>query len=145
MLSRQALDHIERTAEQIENIQRGAYVLLEGTADPEIIVIATGSEVKLAYNVCQRLNRQGRQIRLVSMPSTDVFDAQDQAYRDTVLPLTCRRRIAVEAGISDYWRKYTGLDGRVLGIDRFGESAPAADVYEYLGITEDSSHPGARI
>lgn len=138
LFSRQGLGHIERTTEQIDNIQRGAYVLLGNDAEPEVIVIATGSEVELAYNVCQRLNRQGRKIRLVSMPSTDVFDTQDQAYRDNVLPPACRKRIAVEAGVTDYWRKYTGLDGQVLGIDRFGESAPAADVYNYLGITESA-------
>ena len=135
LFSRQNLNYISRTAEQVGNIQRGGYILIDGGKTPEVIVIATGSEVEIAYNTCQQLNRQGVQVRLVSMPSTDVFDTQDKAYRDEVLIPACRNRIAIEAGISDYWRKYVGLDGKVLGIDRFGESAPAAAVYEYLELT----------
>jgi len=138
LLSRQNLNHITRTGEQINNIRRGGYILVDGGNTPAVIVIATGSEVEIAYNTCQQLNKQGNQIRLVSMPATDVFDAQDESYRDEVLPPGCRNRIAIEAGVSDYWRKYVGLDGKVLGIDRFGESAPAATVYEYLGLTESA-------
>jgi Transketolase len=103
---------------------------------PELIIIATGSEVELSLNVTRRMNEAGHRIRLVSMPSTNVFDAQDLAYRDMVLPPPCRKRIAVEAGVGDYWRKYTGIDGKVLGVDTFGESAPGPDVYEYFGLTE---------
>lgn len=136
LFSRQTLKHITRTAGQIENIRRGAYVLVEGSETPEIVIIATGSEVALAHNVVRKLNEDGRSIRLVSMPSAEVFDAQDGSYRDKVLPPECRKRIAVEAGVADYWVKYVGLDGKVLGIDRFGESAPGPDVFEYLGITE---------
>ena len=135
LFSRQNLGQIPRTAEQISNIRRGGYILVDAGRSPAVIVIATGSEVEIAYNTCKQLNNQGMQIRLVSMPSTDVFDAQDEAYRYGVLPPDCRNRIAIEAGVSDYWRKYVGLDGKVLGIDRFGESAPAATVYEYLGLT----------
>jgi transketolase len=135
LLSRQNLNHITRTAEQIRNVRRGGYILIDVGNTPAVIVIATGSEVEIAYNTCQQLNKQGNQIRLVSMPATDVFDAQDESYRDAVLPPGCRNRIAIEAGVSDYWRKYVGLDGKVLGVDRFGESAPAATVYEYLGLT----------
>lgn len=137
LFSRQNLEHIPRTAAQIEAIGRGGYVLIEGSSSPELVVIATGSETGLAYNVVKEMNNQGNGIRLVSMPSTDVFDAQDALYRDMVLPPDCRKRIAVEAGVSDYWRKYVGLDGEVLGIDRFGESAPGPDVYDYLGLDED--------
>jgi len=136
LLSRQNLKHILRTDEQINNVQRGAYILIEGSKTPDLIIIATGSEVELALNVCQQLNGQGHHIRLVSMPSTDVFDAQDNTYREMVLPSVCRKRIAVEAGIPDYWRKYVGLDGKVLGVNTFGESAPAGDVYKHFGLTE---------
>ena len=91
-----------------------------------------------ALEAAEKLNRDGHRIRVVSMPSTDVFDAQDQTYRDTVLPPTCRKRIAVEAGIPDYWHKYVGLEGRVLGVPTFGESAPGPEVYEYFGITTEN-------
>ena len=136
LFSRQNLKHIPRNEEQIRNISRGGYVLIAGGNTPEVIIIATGSEVALAYNVTQRLNGEGRRIRLISMLSTDVFDAQDASWRDSVLPPSCRKRIAVEAGIGDYWRKYVGLDGKVLGINTFGESAPGPVVYEHFGLTE---------
>ncbi len=135
LLSRQNLPHIERSETQIGNIRRGAYILLEPAGGPDIIVIATGSEVELAMAVAGDLNADGARVRVVSMPCADVFDDQDQAYRDEVLPPDCRKRIAVEAGVSDYWRKYVGLDGQVLGVDTFGESAPAKDVFEYFGFT----------
>ena len=136
LFSRQNLKHIPRSDEQVGNISRGGYVLVDGGPAPEAIIIATGSEVGIAFNVAQRLNGEGRRIRLVSMPSTDVFDAQDAAWRDQVLPPQCRKRIAVEAGVGEYWRKYIGLDGRTLGVDTFGQSAPGPDVYEYFGLTE---------
>ncbi len=136
LLSRQNLKFIPRTEQQIANINRGAYVLVDCGNDPELIIIATGSEVEMAFNTASQMNQHGHRVRMVSMPSTDVFDRQDDNYRESVLPTNCRRRIAVEAGVSDYWRKYVGLDGAVLGIDRFGESAPAAAVYEYLGLTQ---------
>lgn len=135
LFSRQNLKHIPRTDEQINNIQRGAYILIEGSKTPDVIIIATGSEMELALNVCQQLNGQGHHIRLVSMPSTDTFDAQDAVWRDMVLPPACRKRVAVEAGIPDYWSKYVGLDGKVLGVNTFGESAPAGDVYKHFGLT----------
>jgi len=138
LLSRQTLHHIERTRDQIRDISRGGYILLEPDADAEIIVIATGSEVELALDVAQQLNANGAATRVVSMPSCDVFDRQDQDYRDQVLPPDCRKRIAVEAGVSDYWRKYVGLEGKVLGIDTFGESAPAQDVFRHFGFTEEN-------
>ena len=135
LFSRQKLAHMQRTSNQIENIKKGAYVLLDCENDPEIIVIATGSEVDLTMSTANKLNQAGHKIRVVSMPATDVFDTQDQAYRDSVLPPSCRKRISVEAGVTDYWRKYVGLDGRVLGVDNFGESAPGNEVFEHFGLT----------
>lgn len=135
LLSRQNLPHIERSLEQIELIHRGAYVLIESEGSPDAIIIATGSEVGIAVETAQQLKQKGRNIRVVSMPSCDTFDAQDEHYRSTVLPPDCRIRIAIEAGSPDYWRKYVGLDGDVLGVATFGESAPAQHVYEHFGIT----------
>ncbi len=134
LFSRQKLAHMSRSSKQIENIKRGAYVLLDCQGEPEVIIIATGSEVELAINTANKLNANGQKIRVVSMPATDLFDAQEQSYRDSVLPPFCRKRIAVEAGVTDYWRKYVGLDGAVSGIDSFGESAPANDVFEYFNF-----------
>jgi transketolase len=136
LFSRQTLKHIPRNDDQISNIERGAYILIDSGEKPDAIIISTGSEVELAYNVTQELNSKGQNIRLVSMPCTKIFDAQDIDYRDTVLPPDCRRRIAVEAGVSDYWRKYVGIDGQILGIDTFGESAPGPIVFEHFGLTE---------
>jgi len=135
LLSRQNLPHQTRTPQQVAAISRGGYVLIGDSERPDTIIIATGSELALAVAAAGQLNARGRHIRVVSMPSTDVFDAQDQAYRDAVLPPDCRHRIAVEAGVPDYWYKYVGLDGRVLGVARFGLSAPAAAVFEYLNLT----------
>ncbi|MFQ5659973.1 MAG: transketolase [Gammaproteobacteria bacterium] len=135
LLSRQALAHIDRSGDQIKNIQRGGYVLVKGTDTPDVIIIATGSEVAIAVETANRLNLNDLNIRVVSMPSTNVFDAQDEQYRHAVLPPGCRRRIAIEAGIPDFWRKYVGLDGEVLGVPGFGESAPAADVFQRFDIT----------
>jgi len=135
LFSRQALPHQSRDAGQLAAIARGAYVLRDCDADPEAIIIATGSEVALAMAAAEQLAGQGRAIRVVSMPSTDVFDAQDAAYRESVLPVAVRARVAVEAGVSDYWRKYVGLDGEIVGIDSFGESAPASVVFEHFGFT----------
>ena len=136
LFSRQTLKHIPRNEEQISNIERGAYILIDSGGKPDVFVISTGSEVGLAYNVTQELNSKGQNIRLVSMPCTKIFDTQDIDYRDTVFPPDCRRRIAVEAGVSDYWRKYVGIDGQILGIDTFGESAPGPIVFEHFGLTE---------
>jgi transketolase len=135
LFSRQKLAHMDRTPKQIENIKKGAYVLLDCEGDPEVIIIATGSEVEMAMSTARKLNDTGRKIRVVSMPATDLFDSQDQDYRDSVLPPACRQRISVEAGVTDYWRKYVGLDGMVLGVDNFGESAPANDVFEHFSLT----------
>ncbi len=138
LLSRQALAPQPRTAEQLRNIQRGGYILLDAAGTPDCILIATGSEVALAMAAAAELRAAGRSISVVSMPSTDLFDAQDSAYRNTVLPPSVRCRIAVEAAAADYWTKYTGLDGRVIGLTRFGESAPGPTVMERLGFTVDN-------
>jgi transketolase len=133
LLSRQGLPHLQRDSEQIDNIKRGAYVLIAGSDNPDLTLIATGSEVSLAVEAAAKLEQY--KIRVVSMPSTDTFDAQDEDYRNSVLIPECRNRIAIEAGIPDYWSKYVGLDGNVLGVPTFGESAPGSKVYEHFGLT----------
>ncbi|APZ44273.1 transketolase [Acidihalobacter ferrooxydans] len=133
ILSRQNLPHQTRSDEQIAAIARGGYVLKDCDGTPDAIIIATGSEVGLAMDAAAELS--GKKIRVVSMPSTDAFDAQDDAYKESVLPRAVRARVAVEAGVTDYWRKYVGLDGAVVGIDTFGESAPAAALFKYFGFT----------
>ena len=138
LFSRQNLMHLKRTKSQLENIKRGGYTLIEGSEDPDVIVIATGSEVEIAFNVATRLNEKTNKIRVVSMPSTDVYDKQEINYKETVLPSSCRNRIAIEAGVTDYWIKYTGLDGLTLGVDTFGESAPAKEVFAYFELTENN-------
>lgn len=135
LLSRQNLPAQQRTADQLQNIRRGGYILLDCSGVPEAILIATGSEVSLAVEAAQALNQSGRRIRVVSMPSTDRFDAQDETYRESVLPAAVTRRLAIEAGAKDYWYKYVGLQGKIIGLDRYGESAPAAAVFEFLGFT----------
>ncbi len=138
LFSRQNLPPQQRTAGQIADVTRGGYVLVEPEGGPEAILIASGSEVALAVAAAAQLHGEGRRLRVVSMPCTDRFDAQDAAYRETVLPRAVRARVAVEAGCSDGWRKYVGLDGEVVGIDRFGESAPADALLQYFGFTVDN-------
>jgi transketolase len=134
IFSRQNLAHQARSNAQVRDIARGGYVLRDSVGAPELILIATGSEVGLAMQAAERL---GDTVRVVSMPSTDVFDRQDAQYRDSVLPRACRRRVAIEAGVTDFWRKYVGLDGAVVGIDEFGASAPAEALFPYFGFTVD--------
>jgi transketolase len=138
IFSRQNLKHMNRTADQIADIRRGGYVLFDCEGTPEAVIIGTGSEVGLAMDAASALTEKGRKVRVVSMPSTDVFDAQDAAYRESVLPAAVMARVAVEAGVTDYWRKYVGLDGKVIGLDTFGESAPADQVYKHFGITAEN-------
>ncbi|MAM71521.1 MAG: transketolase [Gammaproteobacteria bacterium] len=135
VFSRQGLGHLARTETQVSNIARGAYVLCDCEEEPEIIVIATGSELDPSLVAVQDAQVKGIQVRLVSMPSTDVFDAQDEEYRESVLPAAVRKRLAVEAAQQDYWYKYVGLDGAVVGMNSFGESAPGAQVMEHFGFT----------
>lgn len=138
IFTRQALPHQQRDAEQLANVARGAYVLSDCDGEPEAIIIATGSEVKLAMAAQEVLSAKGKKVRVVSMPSTDVFDSQDGDYCESVLPSSVPTRVAVEAAHRDYWYKYVGLDGRIVGMDSFGESAPADALFEYFGITTDA-------
>ncbi len=136
LFSRQNLPFQTRSAEQIALIGCGAYVLAD-VDRPRAVIIATGSEVALAIGAQRELEGQGIAVRVVSMPCTSVFDRQDAAYKDAVLPSGVKR-VAVEAGVTDYWRKYVGLDGAVVGLDRFGESAPAGDLFKFFGFTVES-------
>jgi transketolase len=122
----------------LELIERGGYILSDCNGTPDAIIIATGSEVELAVGAAKELNDKGKKIRVVSMPSTDVFDAQDEGYRESVLPSSVIKRVAVEAGVSDGWIKYVGLQGKVVGINRFGESAPAPELFKEYGFTIDN-------
>jgi len=135
IFSRQNLAQQPRTEEQLANIAKGGYILNDCDGTPELILIATGSEVELAVNAAAELTAAGRKVRVVSMPATDLFDKQDAAYRESVLPADVTARIAVEAGIADYWYKYVGLDGKVLGMTSFGESAPAGELFKLFGFT----------
>ena len=136
IFSRQGLDHQTRSAEQLAGIAKGGYVLKDCDGTPDAIIIATGSEVALAMAAADKLS--GKKIRVVSMPSTNVFDAQDADYKESVLPAGVTARVAVEAGVTDGWYKYVGMNGQVVGIDRFGESAPAPALFEYFGFTADA-------
>jgi transketolase len=138
IFSRQALPHLERTEEQLLAIAKGAYVLRDCDGEPEAIIIGTGSEVALAVDAYNDLTAKGRKVRVVSMPSMDVFDAQDAAYKESVLPEGVKARVAVEAGVTSLWPKYVGMHGKVIGVDRFGESAPAGDVYKEFGVTAEN-------
>ena len=138
IFSRQNLAHTARSAAQIEAIERGGYILRDTDGTPDAIIIATGSEVELAVKAAEALSSKGKQVRVVSMPSTNVFDAQDQAYRDAVLPPAVTRRVVVEAGVTDGWWKYAGTGGKVVGLDRFGESAPAGQLFKEFGFTVDN-------
>jgi transketolase len=138
LFTRQSTPFVKRTPEQLELVRRGGYVIAEAAGSaPRAVIIATGSEVALAMQAQQQLAAEGTPVRVVSMPSTHVFDAQDEAYRASVLPRGMPR-VAVEAGVSDYWRKYVGLEGAVVGIDRFGESAPAGELFKHFGFTPEN-------
>ncbi|MFZ3320870.1 MAG: transketolase [Usitatibacter sp.] len=136
-LSRQNLPFVKRSPEAIAAIRKGGYVVSEAAAAPRAAIIATGSEVSIALTAQKTLADEGIPVRVVSMPCTSIFDRQDAAWRDSVLPRKLPR-VAIEAGVTDYWRKYVGLEGEAVGIDRFGESAPAPEVYKFVGI--DAAH-----
>ncbi|AFP84780.1 transketolase [secondary endosymbiont of Ctenarytaina eucalypti] len=138
ILSRQNLAQQDRTAQQLADIARGGYVLKDCAGQPELILIATGSEVELAVEAYQQLRNEDRKVRVVSLPSTDVFDAQDGAYRESVLPKEVTARIAIEAGITDYWYKYVGLKGKIIGMTTFGASAPAEELFKFFGFTVEN-------
>jgi transketolase len=136
LFSRQNVAFQKRAAGTLANIHRGGYVLSTETGALKAVIIATGSEVPMALDAQTELARRGVAVRVVSMPCTQAFDRQDADYRNRVLP-TGIPRVSVEAGITDYWRKYVGLDGATVGIDSFGESAPAAELYRHFGITAE--------
>ena len=137
VLTRQGLPQHERSAEQQAAVARGGYVLIECGGEPECVVIASGSEVGIAADAVRALNAAGRRVRLVSMPSTELFDAQDPAYRQSVLPRAVRRRVAVEAGATLSWWRYVGTDGRVIGLDEFGASGKGAELFAHFGFTAE--------
>ncbi|WP_296266154.1 transketolase [Pseudomonas sp. UBA6562] len=138
IFSRQNLQHQDRSPEQIAQISRGGYILRDCQGEPELILIATGSEVGLATDAAAKLTEQGRKVRVVSMPSTSVFDAQDAAYRQSVLPVEVSARIAIEAAHADFWYKYVGLEGRIIGMTTYGESAPAGELFKEFGFTVEN-------
>ena len=138
IFSRQNLPHQSRDAQQLGDIVRGAYVLKDCAGEPELILISTGSEIGLAVAAYDKLSEQGRKVRVVSMPSTSVFDQQDAGYKQSVLPVQVGARIAIEASHADYWYKYVGLEGRIIGMTSFGESAPAPALFEHFGFTVDN-------
>jgi transketolase len=135
IFTRQALPFQQRSEQQLADIRRGGYVLVDCDGEPEIVLMATGSEVGITVDAASQLTSEGVKVRVVSMPCTELFDAQDAAYKESVLPAGVRRRIAVEAAIPDSWYKYTGLDGCVIGMETFGESAPASILFEHFGFT----------
>ncbi|MAL93404.1 MAG: transketolase [Pseudomonas sp.] len=138
IFSRQNLPFHVRDNETEAAIARGGYILNNCAGEPELILIATGSEVSLAVQAADKLAEQGRKVRVVSMPCTSVFDAQDAAYKQLVLPVEVGARIAIEAAHADYWYKYVGLDGRIIGMTTYGESAPAGQLFEEFGFTVDN-------
>ena len=138
VFSRQGLAPMKRSDQQLANAARGGYVLRATDATPDAILIATGSEVELAMAAAEVLAGKGKQVSVVSMPCVDVFLQQDAAYRESVLPAAVRARVAVEAGMKDYWYKFVGLDGAVVGMESFGESAPAGDLFQHFGFTVEN-------
>jgi transketolase len=138
LFSRQGLAHQPRSAEQLAGAARGAYVLRDCAQAPQALILATGSEVGMAVEAGEILARKGIATRVVSMPSSDVFDAQTPAYRESVLPAAVKARASVEAGVTDCWYKYIGDHGRAVGVDSFGLSAPYEKVYEHFGLNANS-------
>ncbi|ALR77613.1 transketolase [[Enterobacter] lignolyticus] len=144
ILSRQNLLQMARSTEQVQAIARGGYVLKDAGGKPDLILIATGSEVEITVQAAETLRAEGVNVRVVSLPSTDVFDAQDEQYRESVLPSGVTARVAVEAGIADYWYKYVGLKGAIVGMRQYGESAPADKLFPHFGFTVDNVLAQAR-
>ena len=138
IFSRQNLKAQARTAEQLANVAKGAYVLQDCAGTPELILIATGSEVQLAMDAAAALTEQGKHVRVVSMPSTTEFDKQDAAYKESVLPRAVTKRVAIEAAHTDFWYKYVGFEGTVVGMTTFGESAPGNVLLNHFGFTVEN-------
>ncbi|WP_227318755.1 transketolase [Cedecea davisae] len=144
ILSRQNLVQMGRSPEQLKAVSRGGYILKDSVGKPDIILIATGSEMEITVEAAKMLGDEGHKVRVVSIPSTDVFDAQDEAYQESVLPSDVSARVAVEAGIADYWYKYVGLKGAIVGMTTFGESAPAGKLFPFFGFTAENVVAKAR-
>jgi len=145
VFSRQNLAHNPRSEEQVRDIARGGYVLIDAEGgQPDVILMSTGSEIGITVEAAKQLAADGIKVRVVSMPCTQLFDQQSPEWREGVLPGACRKRVAIEAGVSDFWRKYVGLDGAVIGIDRFGASAPADRLYQEFGFTVETIVAAAR-
>ena len=138
VLTRQGVPYQERSATQVEQIARGGYVLKDTDGLPDIVFIATGSEVQLAVSAAEKLAADGVKARVVSMPSTDVFEAQEAAYQESVLPAAVTARVVIEAGVTATWWRYAGATGTIIGLDRFGESAPANELFEHFGFSTDN-------
>jgi transketolase len=138
IFSRQGLPAQARDAEQLANVAKGGYVLQDCAGTADLILIATGSEVGLAMDSAKALTAKGKKVRVVSMPSTNVFDAQDAAYKASVLPSNVTKRVAIEAAHADYWYKYVGFDGAMVGMTTFGESAPGGDLLKHFGFTVEN-------
>ncbi|WP_308428106.1 transketolase-like TK C-terminal-containing protein, partial [Aidingimonas halophila] len=144
VLSRQGLPHQSRDKQQLANILRGGYILQDSEGTPELILIATGSEVGLAMDAAAELASAGRAVRVVSMPATDVFDAQDADYRNSVLPPSVTRRLAIEAAHPMPWYRYVGPEGDIIAMDTFGESGKAGDLFAHFGFRVDNVVERAR-
>lgn len=138
VLTRQNLEQMPRDEETLKNVARGGYILKDCAGTPELILIATGSEVALAFHAAEELEKEGKKVRVVSMPCCEEFDRQDAAYKAKVLPAECRARVAIEAGATTTWYKYVGLDGKVIGLDHYGASAPAGLLFERYGFTVEN-------
>ena len=144
IFTRQNVQHQERSDEQLAAISKGAYILKDCDGEPQVILMGTGSEVELATTAAESLTADGIKVRVVSMPCVDLFDQQDAAYKESVLPAAVSARVAIEAGSTGLWYKYVGLQGAVIGLDRFGESAPAKELFEFFGITADKMVAAAK-
>jgi len=138
VLTRQKVAAQAHNAQNLSDVKRGAYILIDTEGTPDCILIATGSEVALACAAASKLNAKGRKIRVVSMPSQDVFDKQDDVYKNKVLPQGITKRVAIEAASSQSWYKYVGLSGKIIGLDRYGESAPDKILFEFFGFSEEN-------
>ncbi|MDP8079203.1 transketolase [Phocoenobacter skyensis] len=138
IFTRQNLTQMDRDAQQLADVARGGYVLKDCEGTPELILIATGSEVELAVKAAEQLTAEDKKVRVVSMPCTNIFDRQDEAYRESVLPSSVTKRVAIEAGIADFWYKYVGFGGRIVGMNSFGESAPAGELFKLFGFTVEN-------
>ena len=138
IFTRQNLQQQPRNVAQLADIARGGYILKDCVGTPDLIFIATGSEVELAVKAAEVFEAEGKKVRVVSMPSTNVFDKQDTAYREAVLPKSVTKRVAIEAQLSDFWYKYVGFEGKIVGMNSFGESAPANELFKLFGFTVEN-------